>query len=125
MDTLGSEEPDWNCTLKDGSGYLQINDTDADKCEQIKECSELNPIVSIANILNQSNFWLILYKLMQANEFYSVRAKFQLICDNDYVPLIQIIMAGGSVRISPFSPFSFFISVDRSTSGRSYRRCIR
>ncbi|KAF8383287.1 hypothetical protein PRIPAC_72429 [Pristionchus pacificus] len=76
MDTLGSEEPDWNCTLKDGSGFLKIEDDDTDKCERIKDCSELIPI---------------------ANEFFSVRAKFQLICDNDYVPLIQIIMAGGSL----------------------------
>lgn len=49
MDTLGSEEPDWNCTLKDGSGFLKIEDDDTDKCERIKDCSELIPIVSVEN----------------------------------------------------------------------------
>lgn len=79
MDTLGSVEPDWNCTLKDGSGYLRVENDDTDKCQTLKDqCTQFTPI-------------------MEELEFFSLRAKFQLICDNDYVPIIQIIMAGGSL----------------------------
>ncbi|GMT10677.1 hypothetical protein PFISCL1PPCAC_1974, partial [Pristionchus fissidentatus] len=78
METLGEVEPDWNCTLKSG-GYLFVDNNDTDKCDTIdNKCSS---IVAIRD---------------ENLEFYSVRAKFGLICNNDYVPIIQIIMAGAT-----------------------------
>ncbi|GMS80178.1 hypothetical protein PENTCL1PPCAC_2353, partial [Pristionchus entomophagus] len=79
METLGSVEPDWNCTLKDGSGYKTVGNYEKDKCQIIKDqCTEIN--AKTDNL-----------------EFFSLRAKFKLICDDDYVPIIQISMAGGSL----------------------------
>ncbi|XGW14981.1 hypothetical protein V3C99_000902 [Haemonchus contortus] len=80
MDVLGSLEPNWNCTLKNGSYYTVVAPTDDNSCAFLKRnCSSYTAE-------------------KDSVEFVSLVADFKLICDDaDKVKWIQVIQAGGSL----------------------------
>ncbi|CAJ0588048.1 unnamed protein product [Cylicocyclus nassatus] len=80
MNVLGSLEPDWNCTLRNGSFYTVNAPTNNDSCAFMKKnCKS--------------------YTAEKASvEFVSLVADFKLVCDDaDKVKWIEIIQAGGSL----------------------------
>ncbi|ETN84609.1 transporter, major facilitator family protein [Necator americanus] len=80
MDILGSLEPDWNCTLRNGSFYTIKAPTNNDSCAFMKKNCQSYTAEK------------------DSVEFVSLVADFKLICDDaDKVKWIEITQAGGSL----------------------------
>jgi hypothetical protein len=107
VDVVGSVEPTWNCTLKDGS-HIEVSpptDQHPEKCEQLKsDCVD--------------------YEAVQSSEveFYSIVASFKLICDDENKPeIIQTIQAIALVS-SILLPFVMCQATSRAADNRLRRR---